>query len=226
MRRRVEGGGEACQRGDRPVQPHAVAVDHGEGAGAETGQGAGDAAAGLQQLVLALEDGCAAAARPATAAATWSACQCAFTTACRTPAASSRSSAWSSRLRPCRGSSGFAVFSVSGRIRRPRPAASTMPWVRAVTRRLPRRRVRAAGCAASRAGHARRGSRAAARRPAAPGRGRAAPSSAGRGGGSRGLPSRRSSRTQSAATRRCRCAACAAMAARNSPRSSPGRSAR
>ncbi len=59
-------------------------------------------------------------------ALTSSACQCVFTTTRPTPAAGSRSSAWSSRARPPSGSSGLAVRSVSGRMRLPSPAASSM----------------------------------------------------------------------------------------------------
>src|ERR1044072_6282941 len=46
-----------------------------------------------------------------------------------TPASPSLSSTWSSSGRPATGISGFGIRSVSGRMRRPRPAARTMALV-------------------------------------------------------------------------------------------------
>ncbi len=141
--RRVEGGGEPVERGPRAVQPERIAVDHEERVRTQQVE---RRLARRRRFPAALPRAagwCAAVGSRGARrwAATSSACQCALTTTVSTPAAASRSSAWSSSGRPPSGSSGLAVRSVSGRMRVPRPAASSIAVRgRAVMRRGP------AGC--------------------------------------------------------------------------------
>ena len=109
------------------VDPERVGVEDVERLAAELRQRLDDAAGRIEQAVAFVGDDDLRRARaPRHGATIWSGKWWTLTTALSTPAAASASRPRSSRVLPAIGTSGFGMVSVIGRMRLPRPAASTI----------------------------------------------------------------------------------------------------